>query len=220
MHTENCGFKWDGNAIVYICHIVFAHWFLYGYLGCVRILAIVNNASVNLRVHVFFQVNVFICPCCCCSVAKLQPNGLQHARLLCPPISPRDCSNSCPLSRWCHLTISSSATPFCFCLHSFPASGSFPTSRLFASGSQSIGASASASVLPVNIQDWFPSRLTGLISLLSKGFSRVFSSTTIWKHQFFGAQPFLWLGAHIFFFQISVIIVWINSQNQDNWIIE
>ena len=92
---------------------------------------------------------------------------------------------SCPLSRWCHPTISSSVTLFSSCLQSFPASGSFPVRWLFASGGQSIGASASASVLPKSIQGWFPLRVTGLISLLSKGISRVFPSTTVWKHQFF-----------------------------------
>ena len=114
---------------------------------------------------------------------SLQPHGLQHARLPCPPTL-RAYSNSCPLNQWCHPTITSSATPFSSCPQSFPASGSFRMSWLFASGGQSTGASASASVLPMNIQDWFPLGLTGLISLLSKGLSRVFSSTTIWKHQF------------------------------------
>ena len=97
-------------------------------------------------------------------------------------------SNSCPLSWWCHPTISSSVTSFSSCLQSFPASGSFPMSWLFASGGQNIGASASASALSVTIQGWFPLGLTRLISLLSKGLSRVFSSTTVWKHQFFGTQ--------------------------------
>ena len=96
--------------------------------------------------------------------------------------------NSCPVSRWCHPTISSSIVPFSSCLQSFPASGSFPMSQFFAWGGQSIGVSASASVLPVNIQDWFPLGLTGWISLLSKGLSRIFSNTTVQKHQFFGAQ--------------------------------
>ena len=109
---------------------------------------------------------------------SLQPHGLQHTRLLCPSLPPGVCSNSCPVSQWCHLTISSSATLFSFCLQSFPASGSFPVSWLFESGGQTIGASASSSVLPMNIQDWFPLGLTGLISLLSKGLSRVFFSTT------------------------------------------
>ena len=96
------------------------------------------------------------CPTLC------NPRGLQHARLPYPSLSPRACSNSCPLSQWCHPTISSSAVPFSLCLQSFPASGSFPVSRFLVSGGQSIGASASASVLPVNIQGWFPLRLTRL----------------------------------------------------------
>ena len=107
----------------------------------------------------------------------LQPHGLQLTRLLCLSLSPRVCSNSCPLSQWYHPTISSSVTLFSFCLPSFPASGSFPMSRLFASGGQSIGASTSASIHPMNIQDLFPLGWTGLISLQSKGLSRVFSST-------------------------------------------
>ena len=106
-------------------------------------------------------------------------------------------SNSCPLSCWCHPTISSSIVPFSSCLQSFPASGCFPMSWLFTTGGQSIGASASASVLPMNIQDWFPLGLTGWISLQSKGLSRVFSNTTAQKHQFFGAQLSLWSNSHI-----------------------
>ena len=129
-----------------------------------------------------------------CSVMSdsLWPHGLQHTRLPCTSPTPGACSNSCPLSRWCHPTISSSVIPFSSCLQSFPASGSFPMSRLFASGGQSIGVSASASVLPMNIQDWFPLGLTGWISLQSKGLSRVFQHhTTVQKHQFFSAQLFL-----------------------------
>ena len=125
------------------------------------------------------------------------PHGLQHASLLYPPLSPGVCSNSCPLSWWCHATISFSATLFSFCLQSFPASGSFPVSRLFTSGGQSIGASASASVLPMNIQGWFPLGLTGLTSLLSKGLLRVFSRTTIQMDKCFSAQPSLWNNSHI-----------------------
>ena len=128
---------------------------------------------------------------------SLWPHGLQHARPPCPSLSLRACSNSCPLSWWCHPTISSSVVPFSSCLLSFPASGSFPMSRLFMSGSQSIGASASAAVLPVNIQDWFPLGLTGCISLQSKGLSRVFSRTTVRKHQFLGVQHSLWSNSHI-----------------------
>ena len=122
-----------------------------------------------------------------------------HTRLPSPPLSPWVCSSSCPLSLWCYLTISFSATLFSFCLQSFPTWGSFPMSWLFSSGGQSIGASvsASASVLPMNSQDWFPLGLIGFISLLSEGRSRVFSSTTIEKHQFFRAQLSLWSNCHI-----------------------
>ena len=138
---------------------------------------------------------------CCCSVAQscstLQLHRLQYTRRPCPSPSPRDCSNSCPLSQWCHPTISSSVIPFSSCLQSFPASGSFLMSQLFTSGGQSIGDSASASVLPMNIQDWFPLGMTSLISLQSKGLSRVFSNTTVQKHKFFGAQPSLWPNSHI-----------------------
>ena len=121
-------------------------------------------------------------------------HGLQPARLPCPSLSPWVCpslSPSGPLSWGCHLTISSSVTPFSSFPQSFPASVSFPRSWLFTSGGQSIGVSASASVLPMNIQGWFPLGLTGLISLLSKELSSVFSNTTVQKHQFFGAQPSL-----------------------------
>ena len=125
-----------------------------------------------------------------CSVVSnsLWPHGLQHARLPCPSPTPRACSNSCPLSQWYHLTISSSVVPFSSCLQSFPASGSFPMSQFFTLGGQSIGASATASVLPINIQDWCPLGWTGLISLQSKGLSRGFSNTTVQKHQFFSTQ--------------------------------
>ena len=113
---------------------------------------------------------------------SLQLHGLQHARLPCLSVSPGVCSDSCPLSQWCYPTISSSLAPFSSCPQSFPASESFPMSQFFTSGGQSIG--ASASVLPINIQDWFPLGLTGLISFQSKRLSRVFPSTTVWKHQF------------------------------------
>ena len=119
---------------------------------------------------------------------SLQPLRRQHARLPWPSPTPRVYSNSCPLWQWYHPTISSSDISFYSCPQSFPASGSFPLSWLFASGGQSIGASALASVLPMNIQDWFPLGLTGWISLQSKELARVFSNTTVQKHQFFGAQ--------------------------------
>ena len=133
---------------------------------------------------------------------SLQLHGLQYSRLPYPSLSPRVCSNSYPSSRWCHPTISSSVTPFS-CPQSFPASGSFPRSWLFVSGGQSVGASASASVLLVIIQGWFPLGLTVLISLQSKGFSRVFSSNTVQKHQFFDAQPSLWSNSHIYSWQLE-----------------
>ena len=132
-----------------------------------------------------------------CSVVSdsFRPHGLQHARLPCPSPSPGACSNSCPSSQECHPIIPSSVVPLS-CLQSFPASGSFPKSQFFASDGQSIGASASASVHPMNIQDSFPLRLTGLI-LQSKRLSRVFFYTTVQKCQFFGAQLSLWFNSHI-----------------------
>ena len=122
---------------------------------------------------------------------SLRPHGVQHARLPCPSLSPGFCSNSYPLSQWCQPIISSSAAPFSSCPQSFPASRSCPMSWLIASSSQRIGASTSASVLPMNIQSWFPLGLTGLISVLSKRLLRVFSSITTWHHRFFSAQPSL-----------------------------
>ena len=122
---------------------------------------------------------------------SLRPRGPQHARLPCPSPAPRTYSNSCPLRDWCHPTISSSVIPFSSCLQSFPAPGSFLMSQFFASGGQSIGASVSASVLSIYIQDWFPLGLTGWISLQSKGLSKVFSSATVQKHQFFSTRLYL-----------------------------
>ena len=124
------------------------------------------------------------------SCLTLQRHELQHARLPCPPPTPGAFSNSCPLSRWCHPTISYSVIPFSSRLQSFPVSGSFLMSQLFASGGQNRGASASTSVFPMNIQDWFPLWLTGRICLLSKGLSRVFSITTVQKHQFFRSNSY------------------------------
>ena len=128
---------------------------------------------------------------------SLWPHGLQHARLPCPLSTPGACSNSRPSSRWCHPTISSSVVPFFSCLQSFPTSGSFLISQLFSSGGQSIGVSASASVLPMNIQDWFPLGWTAWISLQSKGLSRDFSNITVQKHQFFSVQFSLQPNSHI-----------------------
>ena len=127
---------------------------------------------------------------------SLRPHELQHCRLPYPSLSPWLCSNSCPLSQWCHPSISSSVVSFSSCPQSFPASGSFPVSQLFTSGGQSIR--ASASVLPMSIQGWFPLGWTDLVSLLSKGLSRVFSNTTVQKCQFLGTQPYLWANSHIY----------------------
>ena len=126
----------------------------------------------------------------------LRLHRLQHARLSCPSLTPRACSDSCPSNQWCHPIISYSFVPFSSCLQSFPASGSFLMSQFFLLDGQSIGVSASTSVLPMNIQDRFPLGLTGLISLPSKGFSRVFSNTTVQKHWCFGTQLFLWSNSH------------------------
>ena len=133
-----------------------------------------------------------------CVSNSLWLHELQHTRLPCPSLSPRICSNLCLLNGWCHPTILSSAAPFSSGPQSFPASESFPMSWLLASDGQNIGASASAAVLPMNVQGWFPLGLIGLISILSKEISRVFSSTTIRKHQFFSAQTSLWSNSHIY----------------------
>ena len=134
---------------------------------------------------------------------SLQSHGLQHISFPWPPPSPGVCPSSCPLHWWCHPTISSSVT-LSFCLQSFPASGSFAVSWLFASGGQSIEASVSTSILPMSIQGWLPLRLTGLISLQPKGLSRVFSSTTVQKHQFFGTLPSLQSSSHLANHKLSI----------------
>ena len=147
--------------------------------------------SCRQQLHGWPERNCF----CYCwrSVARLcltrcDSTDCRNARFPCLPPSPRVCSDSRPSSQWCHPAISSSVVPFSPCLQSYPASGSFSMGQLIPSGGQSIGASASASVLPMNIQDWYPLGWTGWISLQSKGFSRVFSNTTVQKHHFFGAQ--------------------------------
>ena len=124
-------------------------------------------------------------------------HGLQHARLFCPSLSHRTCLNSSQSNQWCYLTISFSVAPFSSYPQSFLELGSFPVSQFFTSSGQSTGASASASVLPMNIQGWFPLGLTGLISLMSKGLSRVFSNTTAQKYQFLNAKPSLWSNSHV-----------------------
>ena len=141
----------------------------------------------------------------------LWPHELQHARLPYPSPTPRACSISFPLSQWCHPTILSSATPFSFCLQSFPASGSFPMSQFFNSGGQTIGVSAWVSILPMNIQDWFPLGWTCWISLQSKGLSRVFSNTTVQKHQFLSAQLSFWSNSHIHTWLLEKPYLWLEG---------
>ena len=144
---------------------------------------------------------------------SLWPHELQHARLLpCPSPSPGVCSNSCLLSWLCNPTIASSVVPFSSHLQSFPASGSFPKSQFFTSGGQSFGASASASVLPMNIQGWFPLGLIDLISLVFKGLS----NNTIWKHQFFGALPSLRSNSHIRTWLLEKSYLWLHRPLQSN----
>ena len=142
---------------------------------------------------------------------SLWPHGLQHTRLPGPSLSPRVCSNSSPLIQWCHPAISSSVASFSSCPQPFRVSWSFPMRRLFESGGQSTGASASPSVLPMNIQGSLPLGWTGWISLLSKGLSRVFFSTTVWKHQFFSVQSSLWSNSHICTWlleKITALTIW------------
>ena len=151
-----------------------------------------------MRFLSIFWILLFRCPVMSDS---LWPHGLQHTRPLCPSQSPKGCPSSHPLHQWCHPAISSSDALFSFCPQSFPASGSFPVSWLFATDDQNTGVSSSfrwvsASVLPMSIQGWFPLRLTDLISLQSKGLSGVFSSITVQRHQFFGSLPSLQSSSH------------------------
>ena len=151
--------------------------------------------NIHITHNLYFQCSVQFT----CSVMydSLRPHEPQHARPPCPSPTPGVQPNPCPLSGWCHPTISSSVIPFSSCPQSFPGSGSFQMSQLLTSGGQSIGVSASASVLPMNAQDWSALGWTGWISLQSKGLSRVFSNTTVQKHRFFGAQLSSQSNSHI-----------------------
>ena len=148
---------------------------------------------------------------------SLQPHEPQHTRPPCPSPNPRVYPNSCPLSRWCHLTISSSVIPFSSCLQSFPTSGSFQMGQFFPWGGQNIGISASTSVLPMNTQDWFPLEWTGWISLQSKGLSRVLSNTTVQKHQFFGTQLSLESNSHIHTWPLAKPQPWLDGPLLAKW---
>ena len=165
----------DKNMHVFLVHLLI----LRTYIIFINQFKVVTLAIISIIFYSFqFRHSVMS--------SSWQPHGLQHTRLPCPSPTPGASSNSCPLSWWCHTTISVSVIPFC--LQSFPASGSFLMSQFFASGGQSSGVSASVSVLPMDIQDWFLLGLTGWISLQSKGLSRVFSNTTVQKYQFFSTQ--------------------------------
>ena len=163
-------------------------------MSCPTLCHLMDCSTPGSSVHVILQARILEwvqLSSAAQSYPTLQLHGLPITRLPCPSPTPGAGSNSCPLSQWCHPIISSSVVHFC--LQSFLASGSFPVSQIFSSGGQNIGDSAIASVLPMNIQDRFPLGWTGLISLQSKGLSRVFSNTTVQKHQFFGAQLFFFL---------------------------
>ena len=173
-----------------------------GYMMCDSVVAFKVNGMcdyVFFSIFSMFSIQAFLSFQFSCSIVSdsLWPHGLQHIRLPCPSPTPEACSNSCPSSQWYHPIISSSVVPFSSHLQSFPASGSFPMSLSFTSGGHSIRVSASASVLPMNIQDWFPLGWIGWISLLTKGLSRVFSNTAVKSHQFFGAQLSFWYNSHI-----------------------
>ena len=151
--------------------------------------SILRRGICVIHLYIYHCCSVFqSCPTLC------DPHRLQHTRLLCPSPSPEVCPRSCPLHRWCHPAISSSDA--LFCSQFFPTSGTFPISQVFTSDDQNTGVSASASVLPTSLHDWFPLRLTGLTSLLSKGLWGVFCSTIIQRHQFFGPPPSLWSSSH------------------------
>ena len=161
----------SGKPHVYVYQFLIIQW------------GVCTHTHTHTHIHIYqFSSVAQLCS------TLLRHHRLQHARLPCPSPTPGAYSDSCPLSQWCHPTISSSVIPFSSCPQSFSASGSFWISQFFTSGGQSIGVSASTSVLPMNTQDWSPLGWTGWISLQSKGLSRVFSSTTVQKHQFFGTQ--------------------------------
>ena len=182
-HSTNFSLKWRAFWLIHLLYFVSSILFLIFTILIIYLFVMLHTVRL-FAIRLLFS--------CYVMSDSLRPHGLRQASLPGSSLSPRVCLNSYPLIQWCYLIISSSATLFSFCLQTCLASGSFPMSQLFSSGSQSIGTSASVSVLPMNIQGWFPLGLTGLISLLSKGLSRVFPSIIVWKHQFFGTQPSLW----------------------------
>ena len=189
------------SGIIFSLNLALSKYFRWKFLAHYEITAGMKK-TLPICILVFFPYNSHQAASFCCSVAQLcltlcNPMDYIACQASCPSLSPRVCSNSCPLSQWCHPTVSSSVTPLASCPQSFPESGSFPVSQLFASGDQSTVALASASVIPMSIQSWFPLGLTGFISLMSKGLSRVFSSTTIRTHQIFGTQLSLWSSSQV-----------------------
>ena len=188
-------FVWFCLFLLFILSSIFQSYVLLPFLNFDVYIFIKGASHYNLEKSLFNSISVQFS----CSVMSnsLWPHGQQHTRPPCPSLTPRVYPNSCPLSQWCHPAISSSVIPFFFCPQSFSAMGSFEMSQLFTSGGQNIGVSASTSVLPVNTQDWSPLGWTGWLSLQSKGLSRVFSNTTVQKHQFFGAQLSLQSNSHI-----------------------
>ena len=174
--------QWGIEFLYYYCISDVAYIYMYDYYMFLTFLSLVTIFGLKSILWYKYQFSHSVMS------DSLQPCGLQHTRLSCPLPTPGACSNSYPSSWWCHPTISSSVIPFSSCLQFVPASGSFPRSQFFTLGGQSTGASTSASVIPMNIQDWFPLQVTDLISLQPKELSRVFSNTTVQKTQFFGTQ--------------------------------
>ena len=201
------------NLYCYLLQYAFASlltWVEFYKIGCSNL----KNLLVSYLFHTpFILFFIFFSVQFGCSVVSnsLWPHGLLHVRPPCPSPMTGVYSNSCPLSRWCHPITSSSVVLFSSWLKSFPVSGSFQMSQFFTSGGQSIGVSASTSVFPMNIQDWFPIGLTGWISLQSKGLSRVFSNTTVQKHQFFNDQLSLWSNSHIHTWLLEKPYLWLDG---------
>ena len=188
-------FDWHCGIYLLIIYLSIIHLLSIYHLSLIYLSSIYVSSSyrsiIYLSIIYLFQFSRSVVS------DSLQPHGLQHARPPCPSPTSGVYSNSCPLSQWCHPAISSSVIPFSSCPQSLPASESFPMSQLFAWGGQSTGVSASASVLPKNTQDWSPLEWTGWNSLQSKGLSRVFSNTTVQKHQFFDTQASSQSNSHI-----------------------
>ena len=204
MGSQRIGHDWRTELTWYI----YTHTYTY-------IPIYIYTPIIHTHIHIYTHTLIYIHTHICCSVAQscqtLRPHGLQQARLPCPSPTPWVYSNSGPLSLWFHPIISSSVIPFSSHFQSFPASGSFQMSQFLTSGGQNIGVSASVLVLPINIRHWFPLGLTALISLQSKGLSRVFSNTTVQKHQFFCTQVSSQSNSHIHTWPLEKTIALIDG---------